>query len=1104
MSPISNQWLLFLLDISIKSLLLAIVAGLVMKLLRIRDSNLRHRIWSGVLAGMLALPLLSYALPSIPINLPQVNPLIAEDDSAGPELPRVAVAPPAGPVTNPLESSSVPADVVVSQSADVSHLSASEASDVLHSVPTAPAWTVSDWLRVGSAVLFIAWICVAALFAIRLVVGLVSATRLLGRADVVVDELCELMDLPPSTTATIRETAEVCVPVTVGWIRPTVLLPPDWREWTHEKLSAIIAHELTHVARRDFVVALAAELNRCLYWFHPVAWWLRTQLSDLAEEACDDAAIYQTGDRTSYARHLLEVAAAIGQSSGRVVEPGLAMARESNVESRIATILDFKRPLSERVSWKAALMIGVVALPMIAATAAVQPVNQADAGGNATLNAKAKETEGGKDDEAGKMYRVQGQVTDEAGSPIAHALVSVWRVHRPHWYAADTTSLKVADLKVGADGRFDQSFPAHQLPDSDQRQGGKWSVIVAKAKGHAVRSKIGHVTTYEKDGERVRTVDFRKEPMTLKLPKALPIRGTLLSLEGLPVPNAKVEVYKVATSKADRLEKWLEKAARKPKKTDSRLVMMGGPPPRDSFFPGGDINLPLGVISKVVSNSKGQFEIDDLIGKDDVAVLRVTDANIAYKLVHVLGWEMKTVYGPGMTIVDQNVPFLGKTFSVVAEPSVPVYGIVRDVDTKEPLANTWVAVGGTYGTTMSQSGFIRTRTDKEGRYRIEGLPIIPQGLKSYQKNRLEIRPEKLPYVETDVVVPRGNGKDPTEFNIELRRAIVAKGRLTNRQTGKPIALARMYYAPYSKNDHCAKFARYADGTTMMLGNDTRYHTDEDGNFEIPVIPGRGVVAAQVTQGGFVAGYGAKSIEAFEDEKDSYTVLSDHIIPSSFHSLAEIDVAEDAESHELTMEVDEGVEVTVKFVDQDGKPVSGAEGGGLTSNRQWKKLKDKSHVSIPGMAIGEVRSVQAFHYDRKLARMVRIVPEEGKSEFTVQLLPYGKLTGRITDTEGRPVAKAVVQASHHNDPIFLSSLRQVVTDDEGKFTYELPVGIEYDLQIRIEDQIRTYKKVDMSEKPMRIDLGDLVYDEFGKRWSELEPKEKAKVTDIATASSIRKN
>ena len=90
MFEISNQWLLFVLDLSAKSLVLALVAGIAMKLFRLRDSNLRHRIWSGVLIGMLALPLLSLSLPAIPVSVSQE--WNAADASALPEAEPLALA----------------------------------------------------------------------------------------------------------------------------------------------------------------------------------------------------------------------------------------------------------------------------------------------------------------------------------------------------------------------------------------------------------------------------------------------------------------------------------------------------------------------------------------------------------------------------------------------------------------------------------------------------------------------------------------------------------------------------------------------------------------------------------------------------------------------------------------------------------------------------------------------------------------------------------------------------------------------------------------------------------------------------------------------------
>jgi protocatechuate 3,4-dioxygenase beta subunit len=163
------------------------------------------------------------------------------------------------------------------------------------------------------------------------------------------------------------------VPLALGVIRPRILLPSDWNAWSAEKLQAVIAHEQTHIQRADGAVIFLAEVKRCLYWFHPVAWWLRSQLGQLAETACDDAAIDCTGDRATYARHLLEVASAVSDHRGRLTSVGIAMARPSNVETRINAILDFTRPLSKRLTWTTTLLLFGALVPLITLAAAVRP-----------------------------------------------------------------------------------------------------------------------------------------------------------------------------------------------------------------------------------------------------------------------------------------------------------------------------------------------------------------------------------------------------------------------------------------------------------------------------------------------------------------------------------------------------------------------------------------------------------------------------------------------------------------------------------------------------------------------------------------------------------
>ncbi len=101
------------------------------------------------------------------------------------------------------------------------------------------------------------------------------------------------------------ESEMISVPVTLGVLRPAILLPSGWREWDDTKLDAVIAHEMSHVARRDTLTQRLSLLHCAIFWFSPLAWWLNRHLADLAEQASDEAALSCGTDRKAYARTLL-------------------------------------------------------------------------------------------------------------------------------------------------------------------------------------------------------------------------------------------------------------------------------------------------------------------------------------------------------------------------------------------------------------------------------------------------------------------------------------------------------------------------------------------------------------------------------------------------------------------------------------------------------------------------------------------------------------------------------------------------------------------------------------------------------------------------------
>jgi GWxTD domain-containing protein len=97
----------------------------------------------------------------------------------------------------------------------------------------------------------------------------------------------------------------------------------------------VLLHELTHVRRHDFHIHLLADIFRSVFWFNPMAWWLRRELLELAEAACDDEAIRRVGDRVSYAEVLIEFA-----SKGSIAGfAGVPMASGRTVAGRVERML---------------------------------------------------------------------------------------------------------------------------------------------------------------------------------------------------------------------------------------------------------------------------------------------------------------------------------------------------------------------------------------------------------------------------------------------------------------------------------------------------------------------------------------------------------------------------------------------------------------------------------------------------------------------------------------------------------------------------------------------------------------------------------------------
>ena len=174
--------------------------------------------------------------------------------------------------------------------------------------------------------------------------GVLMTRRALRNTRAIPSELWEHYELiaDANVDLNLEESDCVRVPLTTGVELMRVIFPADWREWPAAKRKAVLAHELAHARRRDPLIALVVAVNKCLFWFHPLAWWLERRLPVLAEHAADDRALAVSFDTQAYARLLLDTAARMDTGGRRLIWHSAAMSGPV-VAQRIRRVLDVRR-----------------------------------------------------------------------------------------------------------------------------------------------------------------------------------------------------------------------------------------------------------------------------------------------------------------------------------------------------------------------------------------------------------------------------------------------------------------------------------------------------------------------------------------------------------------------------------------------------------------------------------------------------------------------------------------------------------------------------------------------------------------------------------------
>ncbi len=162
-----------------------------------------------------------------------------------------------------------------------------------------------------------AWLAGVAVFSIRLIGGCRLALQLRSAGVHVVPEewleafsaLMRRMAIAPRAKLLLSTLVET--PMVVGWFRPVVLMPISaLTGLPAEHVIALLAHELAHIRRNDYLVNILQSIAEAVLFYHPAVWWVSQEIRAEREACCDDLAVAVCGgDVGAYARALAGIEA---------------------------------------------------------------------------------------------------------------------------------------------------------------------------------------------------------------------------------------------------------------------------------------------------------------------------------------------------------------------------------------------------------------------------------------------------------------------------------------------------------------------------------------------------------------------------------------------------------------------------------------------------------------------------------------------------------------------------------------------------------------------------------------------------------------------------
>ncbi|MCA9200390.1 MAG: carboxypeptidase regulatory-like domain-containing protein, partial [Planctomycetales bacterium] len=568
----------------------------------------------------------------------------------------------------------------------------------------------------------------------------------------------------------VRICDQLAVSAVVGCLRPTLLLPASLcSNLTPLEFDAILAHELAHIRRFDWLLNLLQLTVETLFFFHPAVWWLARRIREEREIACDDVGIHIVGNRLAYASALTRLATWSVQQQLSLSASG------GDFTARIHRIVGRRQNIKlAAIPWSSFLCLALICTYVACNRPTSTPVSNASSPKQLPSNRPTSD----------KHYEtIAGRVVDASNKPLANADIYLQQT------AWNETPKRLAQARTNSSGHFE--FQDVQHPnDADSITSRIFPIeIVVRKPGYAVRWQ----RLLREDSE-----------LAFQLKPEYEYAGTLQDADGNPAANVRVYVDQIMSLN-----------------TISKIDIPGGHTPHE----GGDSFLSLGSSQQAISattNGKGEFRLRELPRRVGL-VLRTDDQRFVDTPIYAATTDeslpkiatsasydaekMRTaedrITRRGVTVHYESIHTPGAPLTVSHGKTVTLRMV--DADTSLPVEGVTVQI-------MAEVIANPLTTDDSGTVQFFRLPLSKMDAQFTP-------PNESPYLGLRKTIVLD--KMDSSHTVRLSSATEWAGRVTEESSETPIANSEVQYRvlTYQRD----QYVSHADKKTT---------TDADGVFRL--------------------------------------------------------------------------------------------------------------------------------------------------------------------------------------------------------------------------------------------------------------------------------